>query len=31
MALTQSDKAKQFRALHEGPDAFVIANVPRRE
>src|ERR1700730_14870245 len=27
MALTQSDKAKQFRALHEGPDAFVIANV----
>src|SRR5580693_7255824 len=27
MALTQSDKAKQFRALHEAPDAFVIANV----
>jgi 2-methylisocitrate lyase-like PEP mutase family enzyme len=27
MALTQNDKAKQFRALHEAPDAFVIANV----
>src|SRR3984893_2167762 len=27
MALTQSDKATQFRALHEAPDAFVIANV----
>jgi 2-methylisocitrate lyase-like PEP mutase family enzyme len=27
MALTQADKAKQFRALHEAPDAFVIANV----
>src|SRR5205823_10405104 len=24
---TQSDKAKQFRALHEAPGAFVIANV----
>jgi 2-methylisocitrate lyase-like PEP mutase family enzyme len=27
MATTQTDKAKQFRALHEAPDAFVIANV----
>ena len=27
MALTQTDKAKQFRALHEAPDAFVIANI----
>jgi 2-methylisocitrate lyase-like PEP mutase family enzyme len=27
MALTQTDKAEQFRALHEAPDAFVIANV----
>jgi len=27
MALTQADKAKEFRALHEAADAFVIANV----
>jgi len=27
MIVTQTDKAKQFRALHEAPDAFVIANV----
>jgi 2-methylisocitrate lyase-like PEP mutase family enzyme len=27
MPLTQLDKAKQFRALHEAPDAFVVANV----
>jgi 2-methylisocitrate lyase-like PEP mutase family enzyme len=27
MTLTQSDKAKEFRALHEAPGAFVIANV----
>jgi 2-methylisocitrate lyase-like PEP mutase family enzyme len=27
MPLTQADKAKQFRALHEAPDAFVVANV----
>ena len=27
MSVTQADKAKQFRALHEAPDAFVIANV----
>ena len=27
MALTQADKAKEFRALHEAPGAFVIANV----
>src|SRR6476661_120500 len=27
MTVTQTDKAKQFRALHEAPDAFVIANV----
>jgi len=27
MAVTQADKAKQFRALHEAQDAFVIANV----
>src|SRR4026207_1138486 len=27
MTVTQSDKAAQFRALHEAPDAFVIANV----
>ena len=27
MAVTQADKAKQFRALHEAPGAFVIANV----
>ncbi len=27
MALVQSDKAKQFRALHEATGAFVIANV----
>jgi 2-methylisocitrate lyase-like PEP mutase family enzyme len=27
MVVTQSDKAKQFRALHEAPGAFVIANV----
>jgi 2-methylisocitrate lyase-like PEP mutase family enzyme len=26
MAATQSDKAARFRALHEGPGAFVIAN-----
>jgi 2-methylisocitrate lyase-like PEP mutase family enzyme len=26
MATTQSDKAKVFRALHEGPGAFLIAN-----
>ena len=26
MAMTQSDKAKQFRALHEAPGAFVIPN-----
>ena len=25
--MTQADKAKQFRALHEAPGAFVIANV----
>src|SRR5580765_96113 len=27
MPRTQSDKATQFRALHEAPEAFVIANV----
>lgn len=27
MALTQADKARHFRALHEAPEAFVIANV----
>ena len=27
MAANQADKAKEFRALHEAPDAFVIANV----
>src|SRR5712692_12014924 len=27
MSQTQSDKSKQFRALHEAPSAFVIANV----
>ena len=27
MSATQADKAKQFRALHEAPDAFVVANV----
>ena len=27
MALTQTDKAEQFRALHEASEAFVIANV----
>src|ERR1700680_1106395 len=27
MALTQTDKAEQFRVLHEAQDAFVIANV----
>ena len=27
MALAQSDKAKEFRALHEATGAFVIANV----
>lgn len=27
MAVSQTDKATRFRALHEGPGAFVIANV----
>src|SRR3954471_10227390 len=27
MTVTQADKAKQFRSLHEAPEAFVIANV----
>src|ERR1051326_6415153 len=27
MTSTQADRAKRFRALHEAPDAFVIANV----
>jgi 2-methylisocitrate lyase-like PEP mutase family enzyme len=27
MTVTQADKAKQFRALHHAPGAFVIANV----
>src|SRR5438034_10802036 len=27
MTVTQSDKAKQFRALHKAPEAFVVANV----
>src|SRR5690242_16919390 len=27
MSVTQADKAKQFRALHDGPEAFVVANV----
>ncbi len=27
MTVTQADKAKQFRALHQAQDAFVIANV----
>src|SRR3954449_1471953 len=27
MPLNQIDKAQQFRALHQAPDAFVIANV----
>src|SRR6185295_3290162 len=26
MAVTQSDKAARFRALHEGPGAFIIPN-----
>src|ERR1700759_3551395 len=26
MTATQADKAKQFRSLHEAPEAFVIAN-----
>src|SRR5271163_5194752 len=26
MAATQNEKAKKFRALHEGPDAFIIPN-----
>jgi len=26
MTATQSDKAARFRALHEGPGAFVIPN-----
>jgi hypothetical protein len=25
MTVTQADKARQFRALHEAPDAFVVA------
>ena len=27
MTATQADKAKQFRSLHDAPEAFVIANV----
>jgi hypothetical protein len=27
MIVTQADKAKKFRALHEAPGAFVVANV----
>src|SRR3954449_1099776 len=27
MPLSQIDKATQFRALHQAPDAFVVANV----
>src|SRR6188472_1700848 len=27
MTVTQADKAQEFRALHEAPNAFVIANV----
>jgi len=27
MTATQADKARQFRALHEAPEAFVVANV----
>src|SRR3954466_6856553 len=27
MSLTQADKATQFRALHEAPETFVVANV----
>src|SRR5437879_97772 len=27
MTVTQAVKAQQFRALHEAPDAFVVANV----
>src|SRR5579863_4278279 len=27
MSATQADKAKEFRALHQAPDAFVVANV----
>src|SRR5271156_6230587 len=27
MTVTQADKARQFRTLHEAPGAFVIANV----
>src|SRR5438445_12182771 len=27
MTVTQADKAQQFRALHEAPEAFVVANV----
>ena len=27
MTVTQADKARQFRAMHEAPDAFVVANV----
>ena len=27
MTVSQTDKAQRFRALHEGPGAFVIANV----
>src|SRR5919206_2938072 len=27
MTVTQTEKARQFRALHEAPEAFVIANV----
>src|ERR1700730_16954865 len=27
MTATRADKAKQFRSLHEAPEAFVIANV----
>src|ERR1700681_1633192 len=27
MTVTRADKAKQFRSLHEAPEAFVIANV----
>src|ERR1700730_15420355 len=27
MTATRADKAKQFRSLHEAPEAFVVANV----
>ena len=27
MTVTQATKAQQFGALHEAPDAFVVANV----